>query len=126
MNNKKNKFTLKKDLKLLNTKLSSGSKIVDELILRSWWVALILLLLFALYERSHTRSVAEHQQFAIQLEQLQLEYQQQLTEQSHLTAQLASQSDPAWIELTLIRVLGLVPTGQKKCILQAPRKEETP
>lgn len=45
---------------------------------------------------------------------LQQEKDKLLQEQSDLKLQVNSQSDPAWVELTLKRKLGLVPEGQKK------------
>lgn len=38
----------------------------------------------------------------------------QLALREDLTDQVESQNDPAWVEMTLMRVLGLVPEGQSK------------
>lgn len=45
-----------------------------------------------------------------------LEYERLLATQEHeeLLLQIRSQSDPAWIEMTLKKNLGLVPEGQVK------------
>lgn len=45
---------------------------------------------------------------------LQKEKDRLLLEQNDLRLQVNSQSDPAWVELTLMRKLGLVPEGQTK------------
>lgn len=39
-----------------------------------------------------------------------------LAEQDELRLQINSQSDPLWIEMTLMKGLGLVPEGQKKIL----------
>jgi hypothetical protein len=45
---------------------------------------------------------------------LEIEKQLALQEREDLLLQIASQSDPAWIELVLMKGLGLVPKGYKK------------
>lgn len=37
-----------------------------------------------------------------------------------LLKQINSQSDPAWVELTLIKVLGLIPENHRKIYFQQP------
>lgn len=49
-----------------------------------------------------------------QLYALQSEKQALLEERKDLKLQIHSQKDPAWIELTLMKGLGLVPEGQLK------------
>jgi hypothetical protein len=49
-----------------------------------------------------------------QLYALQSEKQFLLEEKQDLKLQINSQKDPAWIELTLMKGLGLVPEGQLK------------
>jgi hypothetical protein len=45
-----------------------------------------------------------------------LELEKQLVVQEHedLILQINSQSDPAWIQMTLMKGMGLVPEGQQK------------
>ena len=46
-----------------------------------------------------------------------------ISENAELHQQLNSQSDPLWIEMTLMKGLGLVPEGQKKIHLEDPKKD---
>ncbi len=46
-----------------------------------------------------------------------------LVEHEDLVLQIQSQSDPAWIQLTLMKGLGLVPDGQMKIFFQPEPKE---
>ena len=53
-----------------------------------------------------------------QLANLQLDHHDALLANEDLYMQVASLDDPQWVELTLMRVLGLVPEGQTKVILK--------
>ena len=48
------------------------------------------------------------------IENLQFERDLNLAEQKDLQLQISSQNDPAWVELTLMKQLGVVPDGQRK------------
>lgn len=84
----------------------------------SWWVILFLLACCVLFEHSiypqrqeYTRLLAklnELEKAKIAAEGLRLE----------LYRKVNSESDLAWIELTLINGLGLVPEGQTKAFFQ--------
>lgn len=41
-------------------------------------------------------------------------------QQNALALQLKSQSDPAWVEMVLIRELGLLPEGQRLVLFKKP------
>jgi hypothetical protein len=55
------------------------------------------------------------------IEKLQIERDQTYLEQKDLQLQISSQNDPAWVELTLMKQLGVVPDGQRKVYF---KKEE--
>lgn len=70
-----------------------------------------------------TATIAERALQSLRIEQLHLQEQLGLIQEAirveternkQLIAQSRSQSDPQWIELVLIRELGLVPEGHKK------------
>lgn len=58
-----------------------------------------------------------------QLNMLSGEKEELLAQHEDLVLQIQSQSDPAWIQLTLMKGLGLVPDGQVKIFFQPESKE---
>lgn len=79
-----------------------------------WWVVLFMGFSAAVcaggFHRKQSVIIALDQQVSI-LERKKL---CELDIQAELRAQIDSQNDPAWVEMTLMRVLGLVPEGQSK------------
>jgi hypothetical protein len=93
---------------------SLSRKLFSELVIRSWWVHLFLLGCYWFYAHG---MVKKNQSLAslemrrtTQIEEKQLALQMQ----RELLLQIKSASDPQWIELTLMRELGVVPEGQTK------------
>lgn len=78
------------------------------------WVVLFVLICFALYEQALKTKQEDFDQLNLQLTKLQDEKKQALLKQKDLEMHLNSQSDLAWIELTLMRELGVVPEGYQK------------
>lgn len=79
-----------------------------------WWVALVCFLSFFVYFQAikeKKRSIAE---LSSRIDQLQKEkaYAKELKEE--LLLAVSSQDDPAWIEMILMRDLGVVPEGWLK------------
>lgn len=67
-----------------------------------------------LYEQGlRTRNV-DFNKLHVQLENLRLEKKELLAKQEELLLQINSQSDQTWVELTLMKGLGLVPEGATK------------
>jgi hypothetical protein len=93
---------------------SWSAKWLHSLLSRSWWVILFLLICGILYERKLKERDHLYVQLHEQLKALQQEKVQALQKQRDLQLQINSQNDFAWIELTLMKELGLVPEGQKK------------
>jgi hypothetical protein len=86
----------------------------QEFFMRSWWVIAFMLLCSIFYEQALKNREAEFQQLTQQLLFLQKEKEKALAKQKKLEMQINSQSDLAWIEITLMKGLGVVPEGQKK------------
>lgn len=63
------------------------------------------------WERTHTKLMSRY--LALKAEQRLLE-----AVQEDLLLQINSQSDPAWVELILMKGLGLVPEGQTKAVFE--------
>lgn len=85
-----------------------------EWVLGSWWIWLFVLFCFFCYEQAVKNLKEDFGKLEGQLESLQRELHDQLALQEDLRIQINSQSDPSWIELVLMKGLGLVPEGQIK------------
>lgn len=89
-------------------------RVFDEVIVKSWWVILFFLLIFFAFDQAMQRKKVElsnlENKKVAHLEERRVKEE----EQKLLLLQINSQSDPAWIELTLMRCLGLVPEGERK------------
>lgn len=92
----------------------SFQTLVSCIFIRSWWVIAFIIGCTMLYEQGLRNRDALYQQLTDQWLNLQKEKQQALHHQQNLQLQINSQSDVAWVELTLMKGLGLVPEGQQK------------
>ena len=88
-------------------------------IIRSWWVILFSLVCFALYEHAVKKEESDYAKLHEHLTTLQVAKKEGLKIQNTLLLQVNSESDPAWIELTLMQRLGLVPEGYTKVFFKA-------
>lgn len=94
--------------------LVKTAKLVELSIIRFWWVILFCLLCSIFYEQGYNRIEADYTKLNEQLKKLEGEKEKALALQENLLMQLESQSDPAWVEMLLMKGLGVVPEGQKK------------
>lgn len=92
--------------------------LIDRLWLKSWWVILFLLACYFFYEHGIERREANFAKLQQQYLELQNEKKKALAIQKDLILQVNSQSDPEWVQLTLMKGLGLVPEGQVKVIFK--------
>jgi hypothetical protein len=79
-----------------------------------WWVALFVCVCGTIYASSMRKKEDVISLLDAQLSKLQQESVELFETQQELLLQIESQSDPAWVELTLMKGLGLVPEGQSK------------
>jgi len=86
----------------------------ESILFRNWWVFLFSILCLVLYEQGVYSYRDQQVYLSSRMAVLETQRDELLTQREDLKLQINSQSDPAWIELTLIKVLGVVPTGQKK------------
>ncbi|MCB1112099.1 MAG: hypothetical protein H7A37_09095 [Chlamydiales bacterium] len=91
---------------------------LQSLLLRSSWVILYLLVCGILYEQGLGIWNREYETLSTQLTKLNKEKELALMEQKDLQLRVNSQSDPAWVELILMRELGLAPEEQVKVVFQ--------
>lgn len=89
-------------------------KFTELLALRFWWVIAFCLLCSMLYEQGYRRIETDYSKLSEHLTKLEAEKEKALALQENLLLQLESQSDPAWVELLLMKGLGVVPEGQTK------------
>lgn len=88
--------------------------VIEEMFLRSWWVILFMLICYMFFEHSVRERDIEYVKLYHQLIELREMRKSAQAEHDKLLMHINSQSDPAWIELTLMKGLGLVPEGQTK------------
>ena len=92
----------------------------EELTIRSWWVVLFIILCYAAYEQGVKTHKVYYNQLNKQFIYLKEKENTLLNKQKELQGQILSQTDPLWIEMTLIKELGLVPEGQTKIFFFKP------
>ena len=87
---------------------------MEKILLRSWWVLLLLLGGYVSYNRAICIKNSEISALSNKLTSMEMEKQKALNIQEDLQLRMNSGSDPAWIELMLMKKLGVVPEGQIK------------
>jgi hypothetical protein len=83
-------------------------------ILQNWWVIACLMISYFLYSHGVHKKRESLSELEQRLTALHHEKKTAIETQEELKKQVRSQEDPAWIELTLMKGLGLVPDGQRK------------
>jgi hypothetical protein len=97
-------------------KLCLAVKSTEELIARSWWVVLFILGCYFCYEQGLKKRDQDFAKLHQQHLDLLKEKKIAAIRQEQLALQLSSQNDPEWVELMLMKGLGLVPEGQIKVL----------
>jgi hypothetical protein len=87
---------------------------IHYVFIRSWWVMAFIFACAIIYEQGLKERNSLYQQLTEQSITLLQARQEALRQQQNLQMQINSQSDLAWVELTLMKGLGLVPEGQQK------------
>ena len=82
--------------------------------MNSWWVIAFFLFCAILYEQGLKSRDEAFKHLRKQQHQLQDEKTKALAVQDNLKHQINSQSDPSYVELTLMKGLGLTPENQQK------------
>ena len=83
-------------------------------IIQSWWVILFICICSIIYTHASCKKNEVIDSLDKHLCTLNDKKEALLQEKEDLLLQINSQSDPAWIQLTLMKGLGLVPEGQLK------------
>lgn len=75
---------------------------------------MFFLVCFFAYDQAVKRRNREEEKLRIKLNELKCDKERELAQQEELKREILSQNDETWIELTLMKRLGLVPEGQTK------------
>ena len=86
----------------------------EKKLLRHSWLLAFMIVCYIGYERGVKRLSSDFEMLNQRLTELESQKKEALDLQKSYLLQINSQHDPAWLELTLMRVLGLVPEGQTK------------
>ncbi|PIS03027.1 MAG: hypothetical protein COT85_03080 [Chlamydiae bacterium CG10_big_fil_rev_8_21_14_0_10_42_34] len=78
---------------------------------RSWWVVSFCLTCCLVYFHFMSEKKAAVAHMTLKLEEMQQEKWRAIQKKEDLELRIASQNDPAWIEMILMRDLGVVPEG---------------
>lgn len=83
-----------------------------------WWVFTFMATCFVTYAHASKKKSETHRVLAERLHELEIAKDVAIAEKGRLELEIHSQSDPLWIQLALMKGLGLVPEGQKKVLFQ--------
>ena len=78
---------------------------------KNWWAFPFLSLLSVFYFHFYNQKKTAVKDLSFRLEKMEKQRMLALNTQEDLALRIASQDDPAWIEMILIRDLGVVPEG---------------
>lgn len=90
----------------------------ESFIRRSWWMFLFLALCYLLYSHGIQKKQYVLDELRLRFKQMEQEKMLAMEVQGDLLLQIQSQSDPAWIQMVLMKGLGVVPEGQRKVYFQ--------
>ena len=85
---------------------------------KNWWALTFLVFLSLFYFHFYNQKKLAVSQLTLRLQKIEEEKSLALNIQQELSLKLSSQEDPAWIELILMRDLGVVPEGFLKVHFQ--------
>lgn len=94
---------------------------IGGFLLRNWWMVAFIGISSLLYFQGIQKKIRDDLDLKNRLHALECEKKKALEEQEDLLLQIQSQNDPAWIQMTLMKGLGVVPEGQVKVYF---KKEE--
>ncbi len=94
----------------------------ENLVVRSWWVILFFLLGAIGYNQAIKKKNMDIASLEYRIHEVEKAKESALLEQEDLLLKIRSENDPEWIELVLMRELGVVPEGSLK-VHFAPKKK---
>lgn len=94
--------------------ISSFTTLIEGFLFKYWWTVLFCLGCLMFYEQGKKKVSLEYDKLHLQLNSLQALKDEQLKIQEKLMLKVNSQSDPDFVELLLMKELGVVPEGYTK------------
>lgn len=98
----------------LYQKYKKTNSLFKKVLIKSWWTLLFMFICFIFYNRALCYKQEEQRKLTNKLTAIEAATKLELVKQEDLKLQIVSQEDPDFIELTLIRRLGLIPKGTTK------------
>lgn len=98
------------------TEIKHHSRLYEEIVLKSWWLILFFLVCFFIYDRASYVREKEEKSLLKKEEALFLRQKKAVKLNEELRQEQQWLNDPAYIEMILMKSLGLVPEGQTKVI----------
>ncbi|HPE84934.1 MAG TPA: hypothetical protein PLO43_01995 [Chlamydiales bacterium] len=89
---------------------------VSSVFSKWWWVVAFLSICYLLYLQSVKEKRVLISSLEERIETLEQEKEAFVQEQEELSLRIDSEQDPAYVEMTLMKELGVVPEGQEKVI----------
>lgn len=80
----------------------------------SWWVVAFCSVIGLMYLHALKSRNGDLRELSFRFEEMEKEKTMVLQEKEDLQLRIASQNDPAWIEIVLMREIGVVPEGWLK------------
>ena len=87
---------------------------------KSWWVFLFVAVMMLVYVHGMHLKNVQQEELAARKAALEKEKMVALRQQEELLLRIKSQDDPQWVELVLMKELGLVPEGHVKVYFKNP------
>jgi len=103
---------------MANSETNMNKNTAGRFIIGSWWVFVFLLVCYIGYDQAIKKRKNEIAQLKYQLQELEKEKQIAFNNREDLLLRIDSQTDPAWIEMILMKELGVVPEGHLKVHFQ--------
>ncbi|MCI5052869.1 MAG: hypothetical protein MRY21_07035 [Simkaniaceae bacterium] len=91
-----------------------SARAVTEFVKGLWWVFAFIFVTYGFYFLLMQSKESDLLELQARLELMQVETALALRDQDELRLRIESQSDPCFIEMMLMRTLGVVPEGQVK------------
>jgi len=90
---------------------------------QSWWVFLFLAISSFFYFHGMYEKNLAYRELTLRFTELEQEKTIALSEREELQLQIASQTDPAWIQMMLMKELGMIPEGKSKVYFKTSSKK---
>lgn len=95
---------------------------IEKFLSHTWWIILFIIFSTFLFEQGMKKRDREYTKLQEQYLELEKQTSDALAIKKKLLLEINSQSDPSWVELMLMKRLGLIPEGQVKVFFDQKTK----